>query len=88
MAEIPARGETLRVEVQGWDKLWTFRSRFETPQRYVQGVRVFLDVPRPFERVILIDLAGEPYRRLVVEVEDPDAVVLLIRDAVSGSGPS
>ena len=50
---------------------------------FVRGGRVFLDVHRPFERVLVIDLAEEPYRKLVVEVEDPEEAVRLIQGALS-----
>lgn len=50
---------------------------------FFRGGRVFLDVHRPFERILLIDLADEPYRKLVVEVEDPEAAMRLIQSAVS-----
>jgi len=53
---------------------------------FLRGGRVFLDVHRPFERIVVIDLVDEAYRKLVVEVEDPEEAVRLIEDRVSGLG--
>jgi len=50
---------------------------------FLRGGWVFLDVHRPFNRMILIDLADEGYRKLVVDVQDPEAAVRLIQNAVS-----
>jgi hypothetical protein len=44
------------------------------------GERVFWDVRDP-ERTIVIGVSGEPYRELVVEVEQPAAVLGLIAGA-------
>ena len=46
----------------------------------VHGRREFWDVHDP-ERAVSIDLLGERYQRLVIEVADPDAVV----DAVNAA---
>ena len=46
----------------------------------VHGRREFWDVHDP-EHAVTIDLVGEPYQRLVVDVRDPAAVV----DAVNGA---
>jgi hypothetical protein len=47
----------------------------------VHGRREFWDVRNP-ERAVTIDLVGEPYQRLVVEVRDPAAVVDAVNAAV------
>ncbi len=49
----------------------------------VHGRHEFWDVHDP-ERAITIDLVGEPYQRLVVEVRDPVAVVDAVNGAVRG----
>jgi hypothetical protein len=51
---------------------------------YQDGKRVFWDVHHP-EKTIVIDLHDEQYNELVVEVEDPQAAVELIRGAMSSS---
>jgi hypothetical protein len=48
---------------------------------YQDGKRVFWDVHRP-EKTIVIDLQDERYNELVVEVDDPDAAVKLIQNAL------
>ena len=48
---------------------------------YQDGKRVFWAVHRP-EKTIVIDLHDERYNELVVEVDDPDAAVRLIQNAL------
>jgi hypothetical protein len=48
---------------------------------YQDGKRVFWDVHRP-EKTIVIDLRDERYNELVVEVDDPEAAVRLIQNAL------
>jgi hypothetical protein len=48
---------------------------------YQDGKQVFWDVHHP-DRTIVIDLHDERYNELVVEVNDPDAAVKLIQDAL------
>jgi hypothetical protein len=48
---------------------------------YQDGKRVFWDVHHP-EKTIVIDLHDERYNELVVEVDDPEAAVKLIQNAL------
>ena len=48
---------------------------------YQDGKRVFWDVRYP-EKTIVIDLHDERYNELVVEVDDPEAAVKLIQNAL------
>jgi hypothetical protein len=48
---------------------------------YQDGKRVFWDVHHP-EKTIVIDLHDERYNELVVEVDDPEAAVRLIQNAL------
>jgi hypothetical protein len=48
---------------------------------YQDGKRIFWDVHSP-ERTIVIDLHDERYNELVVEVDDPEAAVRLIQNAL------
>lgn len=48
---------------------------------YPDGKRVFWDVHHP-EKALVIDLHDERYSELVVEVEDPEAAVRVIREAL------
>ena len=43
---------------------------------------VFFDIHDP-ERTVVIDLDHEHYRRLVIEVENPDEVVKLLRSVIA-----
>lgn len=48
---------------------------------YHNGKRVFWDVHHP-EKTIVVDLIDEHYNELIVEVDDPEAAVSLIRRAL------
>jgi hypothetical protein len=48
---------------------------------YQDGKRIFWDVHNP-EKTIVIDLHDGRYNELVVEVDDPDAAVRLIQNAL------
>jgi hypothetical protein len=48
---------------------------------YQDGKRVFWDVHHP-EKTIVINLHDERYNELVVEVEDPEAAISLIQNAL------
>jgi hypothetical protein len=48
---------------------------------------VFWDVHHP-QRTIVIELEHEVYRRLIVEVEDPQAAVRTIEQALAARGPA
>lgn len=52
---------------------------------YCGGKPEFWDVSHG-ERVVVVDLADERYERLVIEVEDPDAVLDLLNDAPEPAG--
>jgi hypothetical protein len=52
---------------------------------YHGGKRVFWDVHDP-DKAIVIDLTGERYHRLVVEVADPDATTRMLRAAMEKAG--
>jgi hypothetical protein len=49
------------------------------------GERVFWDVHDP-AKVIAIELADEHFKRLVIEVDDPEATITAIETAISGRG--
>jgi hypothetical protein len=54
---------------------------------YQHGERIFWDVHRP-EKAVAILLHDERYARLVIEVEDPDAVIASIRAATAAAAQS
>jgi len=119
MIEISVAGDRAIFEVQGWDQLWSLRSRLEIPLAHINrahidphpamgwfdgiklggtgipnifkagtfyqdGGLVFWDVHDP-QKTIVIELNHERYQKLVVEVEDPAAMVKLINDAAKAS---
>jgi len=116
MIEISIEGDRVAFEVEGWDQLWSLRSRLEIPLAHISGARVdtqpamgwfqglklagtdlpnlfragtyyqdgglvFWDVRHP-EKTIVVDLNHERYQKLVIEVEDPEAAVTRINNAV------
>jgi hypothetical protein len=116
MIEISIEADRAVFEVQGWDQLWSLRSRLEIPVAHINGARVdtqpamgwfqglklsgtdlpnlfragtyyqdgglvFWDVRHP-EKTIVVDLNHERYQKLVIEVEDAEAAVALINNAV------
>lgn len=48
---------------------------------YYRGELVFWDV-RDLERTIVVSLSDERYKKLIIEVDDPDAVVERLRFAI------
>ena len=51
---------------------------------FQEGERVFWDVHDP-QKTVVIRLRDERYARLVIEVEDPEATVARVNEAVSAS---
>jgi len=39
MVEVSLQGDLIRLEVEGWDKLWAFKSQLEFPLAHVRSVR-------------------------------------------------
>ncbi|MGE5305007.1 MAG: hypothetical protein ACM3TN_16975 [Alphaproteobacteria bacterium] len=109
MVTIKIDADKAVFEVQGWDKLWSLRSRLEIPLAHIKGARidpapamgwfqglklagtdlpnifragtfyqqgelVFWDVHEP-KNTIVIDLDHERYKKLIIEVVDPQQEV-------------
>jgi hypothetical protein len=49
---------------------------------YGRGEWTFCDVRNP-DKAAIITLSGERYRRLIVEVDDPEGTIALVRGALS-----
>jgi len=116
MVEIQIESENIVFEVQGWDKLWSLRSRLEIPLSHIKGAHVdpapamgwfdglkiagtglpnlfkagtfyqeggliFWDVHRP-EQTIVIELIHEHFKKLIIEVIDPQSSASMINDAI------
>jgi len=119
MVKINIEGDKVIFEVEGWDKLWSLRSRLEIPLSHIRGAHadpepaigwfqglkiagtdfpnvfragtfyqqgglVFWDVHKP-EDTIVIELEHERYKKLIVEVADPELEVQKIRGSIGGS---
>ena len=117
MVQIFLQDDSMVFELEGWDKLWSLRSRLTIPLSHIkrayadpqpamgwfqglklggtdvpnifragtfyqQGGLVFWDVRNP-ENTIVIELAHELYKKLIIEVDDPASAVKLINEAVS-----
>jgi hypothetical protein len=46
MTEMSISDKKLRVQMKGWDKLWTLRSQLEVPLPHVKAIRVDPDIGR------------------------------------------
>jgi hypothetical protein len=119
MVEIRIEEGKAVFTVQGWDKLWAFRSHLEIPLEHIRDVHadpspamgwfqglkvlgtdlphifragtfyqdggwVFWDVRHP-EKAIVIELHDEKYRKLVVEVADPESAIRMLKQALTPS---
>jgi len=119
MVKISIESDKAVFEVEGWDKLWSLRSRLEIPLSHIksiyadpepamgwfqglkiagtdvpnifragtfyqQGELVFWDVHEP-EKTIVIELAHERYKKLIVEVEDTKQEIQKINSSIGGS---
>ena len=117
MVNIKIEGDKAIFEVQGWDKLWSLRSRLEIPLSHIKGARidptpamgwfqglklagtdlpnifragtfyqngelVFWDVHEP-KNTIVIDLDHERYKKLIIEVQNPEEEVKKINSVVA-----
>lgn len=120
MVDLSIKGDKLRLQVKGLDRLWAMRSRLDIPLASVRGVRadpqvarglwkgvsapgthipgliiagtfyqddkrIFWDVHDP-ERTVVIDLVGQRFDQLIVEVSDPETVVKMLERAIAPAG--
>lgn len=74
----PAMGWFQGFKIAGTD----IPNIFKAGTFYQDGEKVFWDVSRP-EHTIVVELDHERYKKLLIEVADPDITVALINDAVS-----
>ena len=119
MIEVSIDGDKAVFEVQGWDRLWSLRSRLEIPLSHINGAHidpepamgwfqglklsgsdfpnlfragtfyqdgglVFWDVHDP-QKTIVVELNHERYQKLIIEVQEPAAIVRLINDTAKGN---
>lgn len=121
MVDVTIVDNRVVFEVEGFDKLWSLRSRVEIPLTHVtavvhdpaqvgrwwhgwkvmgadmpglfamgtfyyHGELVFWDVRDPAHTVV-VSIAHERYKKLIVEVSDPEAVVDRLRQALAQQAP-
>lgn len=115
MVSVQQQEDTVVFTVEGWHKLWAFRSELRIPRAHIKSARqdataaegwaglraggtyvpglitagtfyldgffdhkpTFFDVQHK-EKTVVVELADEHYARLIIEVEDPEAVVALL----------
>ena len=119
MVNVSIDGDRVVFEVEGFDKLWAFRSRLEIPLEHVKGVEidraqvggwwrgwklagtsvpglitagtfyyhgelVFWDV-HDTTKTIIVSLEHERYKKLIVEVDNPEMVRDRLQNALDRS---
>jgi hypothetical protein len=88
MVEISIVDDTLHLEVQGWDKLWAFKSRLTISLLQVRGVRADPEVARgwwhgikaPGTQLPGVITAGTFYqegKRVFWDVHQPENTIVL-----------
>ncbi|QKG56712.1 hypothetical protein GKZ68_08805 [Hymenobacter sp. BRD128] len=115
MVRVQQQEDTVVFTVEGWHKLWAFRSELRIPRAHIKNARAdpeaaahwaglraggtyvpglitagtfyldglvdhkptFFDVQHR-ENTVVVELADEQYARLIIEVENPAAVVALL----------
>lgn len=114
MMQVTIDNARLRIDLSGWDRVWTLRRGLEVPIERITSVRVASDLTRPYgvktpgsfipgriyagtwrlkgrkefwnvrrakDRWVAIDLDGDEYNRIVIEVEDPTHLIAEIEQA-------
>jgi len=119
MVQVIPQDDKIVFEIEGWDKLWSLRSRLEIPLEHIKGAYldpdpamgwfqglklsgsdfpnlfragtfyqdgglVFWDVHDP-QKTIVVELNHERYQKLIIEVQEPAAIVRLINDTAKGN---
>ncbi|GAA4505353.1 hypothetical protein GCM10023172_33070 [Hymenobacter ginsengisoli] len=116
MVVVHSEGDTVVFTVEGWHKLWAFRSELRIPRANIKSARhdpeaahtwgfrapgthipgllkagtfylvgsvdnkpAFLDVQHQ-ENTVVVELTDEHFARLIIEVENPDAVVAQLNE--------
>jgi hypothetical protein len=88
MVAISVDEGVLKLEIEGLDKLWSFKSRLEIPLAHVRGARVDNEVARrwwkgfrvPGTSIPGIITAGTFYqngKRIFWDVHDPDSTIII-----------
>ncbi len=60
MVQIMTEDDRVIFEIEGWDKLWSLRSRLEIPLEHIDGARVDPDPPMGWFDGLKVSGAGLP----------------------------
>jgi hypothetical protein len=88
VVQISICGDRVRFEVEGWDKLWAFKSQLEIPLAHVRSVRIDPEAARgwwhglrlPGTQIPGILTAGTFYQRdgaVFYDVHHPERTIVL-----------
>ena len=88
MVTISNQGDQLVLEIEGWDKLWAFKSRLEIPVSNLTGVRADREIAHglwkgiraPGTHLPGVIIAGTYYQggqRIFWDVKDPEKVIVI-----------
>jgi hypothetical protein len=88
MVSVSVEDDRVRFEVQGWDKLWAFKSQLEIPLSHIESVRVDPEPARgwwhglriPGTQIPGVITAGTFYQSdgaVFYDVHDPDMTIVL-----------
>src|SRR5258708_9409599 len=121
VVDVTVASDRVVFAIEGWDKLWSLRSRLEIPLAHITGAEantdqvnqwwpglkvagtgvpglfaagtfyyhgelVFWDVRHPAQTII-VSLDHERYRKLIIEVKDPGAVVAQLQTPLNTLPP-
>jgi hypothetical protein len=88
MVHISSEGGKLMLAVEGWDKLWAFKSRLEIPQENIRSVRadpkvakgLWKGIRAPGTHLPGVIIAGTYYQkgqRIFWDVKDPQKTIVI-----------
>ncbi|HKV50144.1 MAG TPA: hypothetical protein VJO52_03005 [Gemmatimonadaceae bacterium] len=91
MVEITVEGDRVRFDVDGWDKMWSLKSRLEIPLAHITSVRVDPEPARgwwhgfrmPGTQIPGVLTAGTFYQHdgaVFYDVHDPDRTIVIELD--------
>ncbi|MBV6520752.1 MAG: hypothetical protein MNPFHGCM_00870 [Gemmatimonadaceae bacterium] len=91
MVEITIDGDRAHFDVQGWDKLWAFKSHLDIPLAHIRGVRIDPEQARgywhgvryPGVQIPGMLTAGTYYQvegAVFYDVHDPERTIVLDLD--------